>query len=317
MAVIRSGAATGGHKLGSADGADPGHDGLPEGEGPGGPVGIRERLDALIESDRVQIGITVLIIFNAIILGLETSESVTDSIGGVLSAIDKAIIVVFVIEIATKLVAGGFRFFRSGWNVFDFFVVAVALVPSTGPFAVLRALRVLRVMRLLSQVGQLRRIVESLLRALPGMGWTTLLLGLIFYVYAVMGAELFGEEFPDLFGGVDGSLFSLFQVMTLESWATGVARPVMAEFQFAWIYFVTFIALASFMILNLFIAIIVSATQSWHDDQEDRQREEMKAELAEIKAMLAKLTDGEPTASADETQLPGMAAEPPDGVPRK
>ncbi|HSI79446.1 MAG TPA: ion transporter [Solirubrobacterales bacterium] len=206
-----------------------------------------------------------------------------------LAAVNAAILAVFVVEITIKLVAFGPRFFRSGWNVFDFLVVGIALVPGSGPLRILRSLRVLRVLRLVSQVQRLRDIVESVLRALPGLGWTTLLLGLVFYVCGVIGAELFGDSFPEWFGGLGASLFSLFQVMTLESWSSGIARIVMETYGWAWLYFVTFILIASFMVLNLFIAIIVSATQSLHADEEEAERQEVLDELREIRRRLDEL----------------------------
>lgn len=257
---------------------------------PAPPPRWRERLGAWVESPGPRNFIIALIVVNAIILGLETSNSIEARIGSTLAAINTGILAVFVVEITIKLVAFGPRFFRSGWNVFDFFVVGIALVPGSGPFQILRSLRVLRVLRLVSQVKRLRDIVESVLRALPGLGWTTLLLGLVFYVYGVMGAELFGDAFPDWFGGLGASLFSLFQVMTLESWSSGIARIVMETYGWAWLYFVTFILIASFMVLNLFIAIIVSATQSLHADEEEEKRQELLDELREIRRRLDELS---------------------------
>lgn len=254
-----------------------------------GGAGWRHRLGEWIESPGISRLIIGLIIVNAAILGLETSAAVTGAAGPWLNAINRAIVAVFVVEITIKVIAFGPRFFRSGWNLFDFFVVGVALVPATGPLEILRALRILRVLRILTQVQHLRNVVESLLRALPGIGWTSLLLGLVFYVFAVIGTELFGEEFPQWFGSLGGSLFSLFQVMTLESWSSGIARPIMDEFGWAWMYFVPFVVLASFMVLNLFIAIIVSATQSLHADEDEADRQEVLAELRAIRERLDSL----------------------------
>lgn len=246
----------------------------------------RMRLGAWVESPGPTRLIIALIVLNAVILGLETSAGVVAEAGPALEFSNRLIVAIFVLEISAKLIAFGPRFFRSGWNLFDFFVVGIALVPATGPLEILRALRILRVLRVLSQVQHLRQVVESLLRALPGIGWTALLLGLVFYVFAVIGTELFGEEFPQWFGSLGGSLFSLFQVMTLESWSSGIARPIMEEFSWAWMYFVPFVVLASFMVLNLFIAIIVSATQSLHADEEEERDQEVIAELRAINKRL-------------------------------
>ena len=251
--------------------------------------GWRRPLGLWVEGPAVTRFIIALIVINAVILGLETSQSVMAVAGTALVAANKSILAVFVVEIALKLIAFGPRFFRSGWNVFDFLIVAIALVPAAGPFEILRALRILRVLRLLSQIPKLRAIIESLLRALPGMGWTALLLVLVFYIFAVMGTMLFAEEFPEYWGNLGLSLFSLFQIMTLESWSTGVARPMMEVYPLIWIYFVPFILISSFMVLNLFIAIIVTATQSIHHDEEVEQHESLLGELRQINDRLERL----------------------------
>lgn len=251
--------------------------------------GWRRRLGLWVEGPAVTRFIITLIVINAIILGLETSRSVMSVAGPLLIAANKAILAVFVIEILLKLIAFGPRFFRSGWNLFDFFIVGIALVPAAGPFEILRALRILRVLRLLSQIPKLRAIIEALLRALPGIGWTALLLVLVFYIFAVMGTMLFADEFPEYWGNLGLSLFSLFQIMTLESWSTGVARPMMEVYPLIWVYFVPFILISSFMVLNLFIAIIVTATQSIHHDEEVEQHESLLQELKKINARLERL----------------------------
>src|SRR6056297_3035004 len=240
-------------------------------------AGFRARLGHWIESAGPRNFIIALILINAVILGLETSPAIMDRIGGVL--------------ILIKLYAFGFRFFRTGWNVFDFLVVGIALVPATGPLEVLRALRILRVLRLLSQVQRLRNIIESLMRALPGMGWTAALLLLVFYIFAVMGTMMFREAFPEYWGNLGRSFFSLFQIMTLESWSSGIARPMLVEFPLSWMFFVPFILVSSFMVLNLFIAIIVSATNAIHEDEEAEERRQLLAELRKINRRLEHLEE--------------------------
>jgi len=253
------------------------------------PGGWRVRLGEWVEGPVFTRFIIGLIIVNAIILGLETSSPIMASFGTALVAANGVILAIFVVEIILKLVAFGPRFFRSGWNIFDFLIVAIALVPASGPLEILRALRILRVLRLLSQIPKLRAIIESLLRALPGMGWTALLLLLVFYIFAVMGTKLFAEEFPEYWGNLGLSLFSLFQIMTLESWSSGVARPMMETYPLIWIYFVPFILISSFMVLNLFIAIIVTATQSIHHDDEAEQHQALLDELKQISTRLDRL----------------------------
>jgi len=254
-------------------------------------AGSRARLGRWIESAGPRNFIIVLILVNAVILGLETSPAIMDRIGGVLILINKVVLAIFVVEILIKLYAFGFRFFRSGWNVFDFLVVGIALVPATGPLEVLRSLRILRVLRLLSQVERLRHIIESLMRALPGMGWTAALLMLVFYVFAVMGTMIFGEVFPEYWGHLGRSFFSLFQIMTLESWSSGIARPMLEEFPLSWMFFVPFILVSSFMVLNLFIAIIVSATNAIHEDEASEERRELLAELRKVNRRLEHLEE--------------------------
>lgn len=252
----------------------------------------RVRLGALVEGRAFSRFIIALIVINAVVLGLETSPAVMQRIGPLLLSANAIILAIFVVEILLKLVAFGPRFFRSGWNLFDFFIVGISLVPASGPLEILRALRILRVLRLLSQVPRLRLIIESLMRALPGMGWTALLLILVFYVFAVMGTRMFGQQFPELWGNLGRSLFTLFQVMTLESWSTGVARPMFDAYPLVWIYFVPFILVSSFMVLNLFIAIIVTATQSIHADEEEDQRQALMATLERIEQRLKRLEHG-------------------------
>jgi len=271
----------------------------------------RVKLGRWIESPGPRNAIIALILVNAVILGLETSDAVMASFGGLLTSINQAILAVFVVEIAIKLVAFGHRFFRSGWNVFDFFVVGISLVPAAGPLEILRALRILRVLRLLSQVPRLKMIIESLMRALPGMGWTAALLVLVFYVFAVMGTMLFGDAFPDYWGTLGKSFFSLFQIMTLESWSSGIARPMLEEMPLVWVYFVPFILVSSFMVLNLFIAIIVTATNSIHDDEEALARRELLDELRRIRQRLEVL-EGPAESAADQ----GSSTRQPDLEPR-
>ncbi len=233
--------------------------------------------------------IIALIVFNALVLGLETSDWVMARAGTALRVLDGAVLAVFVAEIVAKLVAHDRHFFRSPWNVFDFAIVGAALVPASGPLSILRALRILRLMRLLGRVPRLRRIVEALLRALPGIGWILLLLGLVFYVFAVMGTQLFGDTFPEYFGTLGKTLYTLFQVMTLESWSMGIARPVMAVHPWAGLYFVTFILITAFTILNLFIGVIVNTMQEGFHADDMRQRDEIEARAQAERAEMLRL----------------------------
>jgi voltage-gated sodium channel len=233
----------------------------------------RERAASLVESRRFQAVIITLIIINAITLGMETSDSVMASIGSLLLAFDDIVLAIFVAEISLKLFAYQWRFFRDPWNVFDFIIVAIALVPASGPLAVLRAMRILRVLRLVSMLPRLRFVVESLLRAVPGISAIAGLLFIIFYVFAVMATELFGDHHAEWFGTIGKSMYTLFQIMTLESWSMGIVRPVMETHPMAWLFFIPFILIATFTVLNLFIAIIVDAMQAIHNKTQEEETE--------------------------------------------
>lgn len=261
-----------------------------------GRSGLRRSLAAFVESPRVQGLIIALILLNAVTLGLETFPPVMARAGAALHVIDQTLLAVFVLELTLKLFAHGARFFRSAWNLFDFVVVGIALLPSAGALSVLRALRVLRVLRLMSAVPKMRFVVESLGRSLPGLGSIGFLLLLFFYVFAVMATKLFGTSYPQWFGSLWASMFSLFQIMTLEGWAD-IAREIMAEKPGAWIFFLVFILLATFTVLNLFIAVIVNAMQEPHTPVEHRpvatseDVADLRAEIAELRRALEKATE--------------------------
>ena len=231
------------------------------------PPDPRARLSAWLANPRVQQFVLALIIVNAALMGLETSAGVMAQAGRWILALDRVILGVFVVEILLRIYAHRSAFFRDPWSVFDFTVVAIALIPASGPLAVLRALRVLRVLRVLTIVPSMRRVVGALLSALPGLGSIAMVLLLVFYVFGVIATHLFGQAFPDWFGHLGRSLYTLFQVMTLESWSMGIARPVMEESPFAWVFFITFILFATFTMLNLFIAIIVNAMQTFTESE--------------------------------------------------
>ena len=238
------------------------------------PLNTTAKLRSIVESRGFQFSITAIIVLNAITLGLETSPVVMAAIGPELLLFDAAVLWVFTLEIGAKLWVYRTRFFRDGWNNFDFLIVAIAWLPAAGPLAVLRALRIMRVLRLLSVVPQMRSVIGALFKALPGMGSIVAVLSLIFYVASVMATKLFGEAFPDWFGSIGASMFSLFQVMTLESWSMGIVRPVMDVYPLAWAFFVPFIVVTTFSVLNLFIALIVNSMQSLQAETKNSLRAE-------------------------------------------
>jgi len=225
-----------------------------------GVAGWRIALARRVESRTFQHFVVGVILFNAAILGLETSAAAMERFGPALRILDKLCLAVFLVEIGSRLLAYRLHFFRSGWNVFDFVVVGVALVPGAGPWAVLRSLRVLRVLRLLTVIPSLRKVVAAFLHAIPGLGGVMLLMGIFLYTAAVLATNLFGHQYPEWFGTLGGSLFSLFQILTLEGWAD-MARTIMKTHAWAPFFFIPFIIIATFTVLNLFIGIIVSTMQ--------------------------------------------------------
>lgn len=237
-------------------------------------LGLRGAAQRLVESRAFSIAITAVIVANAITLGLETWPRAMELAGPLLLALDAAALWIFTVEIGLKLWVYRDRFARDGWNVFDFVIVAIAWLPAAGPLSVLRALRIVRVLRLISVVPQMRTVVGALFRALPGIGSILAVLILVFYVAAVMATKLFGAEFPDWFGSIGGSMYSLFQIMTLESWSMGIVRPVMQVFPWAWMFFVPFIVVTTFTVLNLFIALIVNSMQSLQQETTEALRTE-------------------------------------------
>lgn len=249
---------------------------------------MRAQLRAFVDQPGFQRFILALIVLNAITLGLETWPVAMAAAGGLIVALDRIALAIFTVEVALRLVAHGPRFFRDAWSVFDFVVVAIALVPAAEGFAVLRTLRVLRALRLISAVPRMRLVVEALLSAIPGISSIFALLLLIFYVAAVMATKLFGGIGPEWFGSIGRSFFTLFQIMTLEGWAD-IARELMATTPWAWAFFVPFILVVTFTVLNLFIAVVVSAMQSRHDAELDRENQaahdERGAILTEIRQL--------------------------------
>lgn len=250
----------------------------------------RMRLAEFIESVTVQRFILAAIIANAVVLGLYIDPTILPQLNPLWRAIDLFCLGVFAVEIIIKLVAYRLGFFKSGWNVFDFLVVAIALVPGNGALSVLRTLRVLRVLRLLTVVPSLRRVVAAFIHSIPGLGAVVMVMAIFFYAAAVMAVGFFGATFPDWFGSIGKSLYTLFQVMTLESWSMGIVRPVMESHPSAWAFFVPFIIIATFTILNLFIGIIVSTMQelAMIPDPESPNRETIEI-LSRIEEDLARL----------------------------
>ncbi|PHP64729.1 voltage-gated sodium channel [Zhengella mangrovi] len=261
-----------------------------------------QALERLVRSNLFEMTIITLIVINAIGLGLETTDMADGRLGAFLYAMDRIFLMIFTAELIARAIVFRWRFFHDPWRIFDLIVVSIAWIPATGGLSILRALRILRVLRLVSVVPSLRRVVGGLVAALPGMASILALLSLIFYVFSVMATRLFGSSFPEWFGSIGASAYSLFQIMTLESWSMGIVRPVMEVYPQAWLFFIPFIVCTTFTVLNLFIGIIVSAMQAEHEETAARDREELHndqnaiiSELKALRAEIAALRDQRPS----------------------
>ncbi|MEV0595854.1 ion transporter [Nonomuraea cavernae] len=258
---------------------------------------MRERIRAFINHRRFQQFIIGVILINAATLGLETVPSVVVRYGDVLWVIDHVALYIFVTELLAKIYVERARFLRDPWNVFDTAIVGIALLSTTGGLSVLRSLRILRVLRLLSVVPSLRRVVSALLRAMPGMSSIVVLLSLVLYVAAVMATKMYGEAVPERFGSLPTSLFTLYQTMTGDDWGN-IARDVMQEHPSAWIFFTIFILICTFVVLNLFMAVVVSAMEEESAleraelaELEDTSAASTRLILAELAALRAEINE--------------------------
>ena len=205
--------------------------------------------------------------------------------GRLLGVLDQVCLAIFVIELVLKLIVCNWRFPRDGWNIFDFLVVSVSFVPDMGMLSSARILCVLRVFKLISGVKQMWVILSAIMKAIPGIMWSAILLLLFYYVYGIIGTVLFGKVFPDWFGSLGASVYSLFQIMTIESWSMGIARPVIAVFPFAWIYFVSYILITSFVVMNIVVGIVLNSI----NESSSENGESANDDIASIEAEFEKL----------------------------
>ena len=228
----------------------------------------------IVYSRQVQTVVTICIILNSIQLGLDTSKWWSANMGRISDISDNIFIWIFAAEVLLKLLSDKHRFFFSSWNIFDFIVVAISFLPGNGVFSILRAFRIFRTFRLLNKFQRLRLITESLISSIPSIGWICMLLVLWFYICSVIATNLFRNEFPAWFGSIPRSMYSLFQIMTLESWSMGIVRPVMREYPYAWMFFVPFIIFATYTVMNLFIGILVSAISDVQEAKKNAEQAE-------------------------------------------
>ena len=250
----------------------------------------QHRIETFMAHSWVQNGLVFLIVLNAAILGLETSPDLMQDWGEVMHWLDHAILGIFMAEIVVLIAARKLKYFSDPWCVFDFIVVGIALIPASGSLSVLRALRVLRVLRLINKVESMRKVVGGLLGSLPGLGSVFGLILIIFYVASVIATNIFSHDFPQWFGDLGSTAFTLFQIMTLEGWSQELARPIMEVFPYAWIFFVLFILIATFVIFNLFIAVIVDSITA--DKEKDRKdHEQLNAIENELRTVHRELSE--------------------------
>jgi voltage-gated sodium channel len=256
--------------------------------------GWRGQIERFMALQLIQRLLITLIVINAGILGIQTNPEIMAAIGSELTIMDDAILWIFIAEIALLMSARGWRFFKDPWCIFDFLVVAIALVPATGSLSVLRALRVLRILRLVNKIESMRRVVGALLGSLPGLGSVFGLVLIVFYVAGVIATNMYGAEFPDRFGSLGISFYTLFQVMTLEGWSEEIARPIMAIYPTAWIFFLIFIFISTFIVVNLFVAVIVDSINTIKNDEDKKSElselmsriEALHTEIAELKELV-------------------------------
>lgn len=248
-----------------------------------------QKIRSLVESQKFQNFIMGLIILNGITMGLETSKSFTTDYLTFLELFNTAVVTIFTIEIMMRIYIHKIAFFKDPWSLFDFTIVAISLVPTGAGYEIFRVLRVLRLFRIITVVPQMRKIIAALLSVIPGIISIAGLLTLFFYIFAIMSTQLFGDEFPEWFGTLGESFYTLFQIMTLESWSMGIVRPVMEVYPLAWTFFIPFIFMATFIIVNLIIAIVVDAMNEMNANEEEHIIEEFhsgeEAARIEIKAL--------------------------------
>jgi voltage-gated sodium channel len=251
----------------------------------------------IVDAPRFEPFMIGLILFNAVLIGLETSHEVVAQHGELLHLGNDVILWIFIIEAALKITAVAPRlalYFGNGWNLFDFAIVVLSLIPATGEFALVgRLIRVLRVLRLVSAVPQLRLIVATLVRSIPSMGHVIMLMSIVFYIYAVTGFHLFHKTDPEHWGNLGAALLTLFSVVTLEGWVQ-VMEALLKAHPYAWIYFVSFVLIGTFVMLNLFIAVVINNLEaSKQAELEELEsppgRDEVVAELKRTREVLAAL----------------------------
>ena len=273
-----------------------------------------KKIKAFVDSQAFQNVILAIIVINSILMGVATSGAVMASPAGpIITIVDYVCLGVFVVELILKMIAYNKDFLKEGWNIFDLFIVVISLIPNMQFFSALRTLRVLRVLRTLKSLRvlrmvsgfkKLRIIATSILDSIPGILWTGLLLLIDFYVFAILGTTMFGPAFPDWFGDIGKSFYTLFQILTLESWSMGISRPVMEVFSWAWLYFVPFVISSAFIVMNVVVGIVVNAIS----ETTDKIAAEDRAHAAELKKRLKEGKNKGKLSEKEEKELAKLEA---------
>jgi voltage-gated sodium channel len=254
--------------------------------------GFRRIAANIVENKFFIRAIIILIIVNAITIGLETNKDLMKAYGTYFHLFDHFVIGVFVVEVALKLYAYRLSFFKVGWNIFDFIIVAISLIPSAAGLSILRALRIFRLFRLFSLVPQMRNVIGALLHAIPGMASIIGILLVLIYISAVLATQFFGQNDDPImysyFGDVSHSMYTMFQLMTLEDWPD-IANPTMELYPWAWTFFIPFIIITTFAVLNLFIGIIVDALNIVKEQDISKKEKNIQEEIRELKSMVSAL----------------------------
>jgi len=249
------------------------------------------KIKQFIEASKFQNFIMGLIIVNGITMGFETSKSLASEYALFFDSFNFMVVAIFTIEIALRIYVNKSAFFKDSWSIFDFIIVGISLIPSSAGFEIFRVLRVLRLFRLITIVPEMKRIISALLSVIPGIASIAGLLTLFFYIFAIMATQLYGDKFPEWFGTLGASFYTLFQIMTLESWSMGIVRPIMEVYPLAWIFFVPFIFISTFIIINLIIAVVVDAMNEMNADKELNVEDENNLEIKALREDIQELKD--------------------------
>jgi voltage-gated sodium channel len=245
----------------------------------------------LVESSKFKNFILLVILLNGITMGIETYPGIHEYFRDELYIFDTLVIAIFIVEIILRIYAHKASFFKDSWSLFDLSIVLISMFPANSVFEIFRILRIFRLLRVITIVPQMRKIVMALASVIPGMASIAGLMSILFYISAVMATQLFGERFPDWFGSLGNSLYTLFQIMTLESWSMGIARPIMEVYPHAWLFFVPFIFIVTFIMINLIVAVVVDAMNHLSENKEAQVELVAKDEIKELREEIRELKE--------------------------